>query len=139
MAVALAEHSEETLAVTNLMRNIRRWEAGECAPEDVFMFAYHRVFPRLGAMDPPPGVAVFGGPGQPADPRELLGRAAREIPGPGDVDALAAAALAAGADPEWVWAQREAIRDLVEQANTLAAILASRTGEGGGGAAEKAG
>ena len=141
MAEALRDASEKPLAtsIPELAKTITKWEAGCRAPREDYLLLYHRVFPGLGEIPPPAGLAVFGGPGQPSEARDLLARAAGDVPSPVEVAAMAVQAVAAGADQARIWALLEKYRDLYQMAGDTAAILGTLTGEGGEDAAEQAG
>lgn len=140
MAEALQRASEQPLPATeSLKREVARWERGSHLPGEEILFAYHRVFPGIGTVEPPPGIAVFGGPGQPEDAARAALVAFDDIPGPAEVERIAAEKLAAGADPAHVWALREAYRDLRCKAGDTAALLAALTSEGGERDAAEAG
>lgn len=130
MAVALRAASEETLIPTNaeLARMVTKWEAGARRPSEGYLLLYHRVFPDLGRIPPPDRIAVFGGPGQPADPAGLLAEAGA-FPGIEYLARVAEEKLAEGADPERVRALQETIGDLQRKAGDLAVVLAAMTGE----------
>jgi transcriptional regulator with XRE-family HTH domain len=133
MAQALRDSSEMPLPpADSLMREIARWERGAAAPREEVLFVYHRTFPGIGTVPPPEGFAVFGGPAQPPEPPGAALARAAEAPRPDEVTAIAAAAIAAGAEPARTWALMEKYRDLYRLASDTAAILAALTGEGGG-------
>lgn len=87
LARELRRASGEPLA-RELIRMIWAWETGKHTPNELHMRAYQRVFPELAALNgtaPPGDLAALA-----AD----LGRRAAAMPGPAQVTALEAAALA---------------------------------------------
>jgi len=126
MADALAAASEKPLPpVSALMRMITKWEAGTRNPRECYVLLYHRVFPGLGRVPPPAGIAVFGGPGQPAEPPRLVPDGLAGIPAPAEVIAEADTLIAGGADPARIWALREAYLDKWRAARDMAALIAA--------------
>ena len=81
MAEALEAASEEPLTPTTaeLARMVTKWEAGSRSPREDYRLLYYRVFPGLGETDPPAGIAVYGGPGQPEAPPLLPSGYARSL------------------------------------------------------------
>lgn len=131
LAVLFREVSEEILPdIETLKRAINKYERGAVYPSEEYLMLYHRVFPALGTIPPPAGIAVYGGPGQPAEPPSALLARLSEVPLPDEVARVAAVAIMSGADPARTWALQEKYRELYRLAGDTAAILATLTGEG---------
>lgn len=140
LAVLFREASEEKLPdIETLKRAINKYERGAVFPSGEYLMLYRRVFPGLGVIPPPAGIAVYGGPGQPAEPPAALLARVPGMPRPDEVARIAAAAVTGGADPDRTRELQENYRDLYRLAMDTAAILAAMTGEAGDGAAAEAG